>query len=408
MSRSMTESEFRDLALDCYEFIAGPESVAKPPPIPIYCFLFDLNSAGSQNQFLETSCQILHDLISNSEFPPQKQECKICVIGYDTAIHYFCLKNEYSQPKMFTVNFDFQDLPLPIDHFVCPFEDCKANLLNLLENMKTIVSHSKPIAAPSELGLTLIKLKKIYELGGGKTVIFQSAPNLSMRNPDGTQIMPITNSSSVSGMNKLLGVSSTYYRNIASELAVTRTVTIDLFMCADSYKNTINIGQLCSASSGFFYYYPHFDSKLDYVKLKTNIKSSLCANYEYENFTRLRVSKGFYVEELIGNCLLGAPDMVGIPFSSTEKTFMFRIAKKPRPQPEITVHPEMFMFLPQQTDDSKEISASHIILQVFSYSITWKKDCIIIYKYRTGAKISRIDFKSANCKNIRKMDQYYQ
>ncbi len=124
-----------------------------------------------------------------------------------------------------------------------------------------------------------------------------------------------------------------------------------------------NLGQLAAATSGFLYYYPNFYKTLDHPRLECDIRNSLCSNTAYESFVRLRVTKGFFVEDIIGNVAALPPDMVAAPFGSSEKSFILKVARKAK-EPEILVAGEVPFPIPVISRAPVEDNPKYIILQV--------------------------------------------
>jgi hypothetical protein len=122
-----------------------------------------------------------------------------------------------------------------------------------------------------------------------------------------------------------------------------------------------DIGQLAFSTSGLFFYYPYFSKEIDRTHLEDNLRTSLCKNIGYESFTRLRLSKDFCIQEVIGNCAVATEHAVVQPLSSSEKSYMFSIVYK-LPAPKVAVVGDM---MPVIYHENEEPAPKSLILQVW-------------------------------------------
>ena len=122
-----------------------------------------------------------------------------------------------------------------------------------------------------------------------------------------------------------------------------------------------DIGQLAFSTSGLFFYYPYFSKEIDRTRLKDNIRTSLCKNIGYESFTRLRLSKYFYIQEVVGNCAVATDYAVVQPLGSSEKSYMFNVVYKPS-GPKVAVVGDM---MPVIYHENEEPAPKSLILQVW-------------------------------------------
>eukprot|EP00826_Nyctotherus_ovalis_P013108 TRINITY_DN13506_c0_g1_i8.p1 TRINITY_DN13506_c0_g1~~TRINITY_DN13506_c0_g1_i8.p1 ORF type:complete len:273 (+),score=63.71 TRINITY_DN13506_c0_g1_i8:292-1110(+) len=207
-----------------YEVPAGPEFVPKPPPTPIYAFLFDLSPGESNQHFIAAACEVLKNFAEDGTFP--QSECRVAVLSYSSAVQVFCLKNSLQQPSMISIPNDFDELPLPLDEIVCDFEEGKANFISLMESLPKVIDASKQPATHC-LDLALKQILHIFKCAGGKLLVFRGSHHIEQKKQE-DKVMP--------KMNRLLGVMDISYRVVGFELAGMKVVTCDLFVASNDYE----------------------------------------------------------------------------------------------------------------------------------------------------------------------------
>jgi hypothetical protein len=143
--------------------------------VPSYILAFDVTHYSISSEFLAQSCKIIHQLFENNEFPYKDTEAKICILTYDTMIHYYAIKGSNKQPKMI-VGADLpSSLPLPLEEILCDFSDAKSNVLSLLETLPKCFS-SNSLPDKSSCLIDLIKnMELILKDANAKVVILQAA-----------------------------------------------------------------------------------------------------------------------------------------------------------------------------------------------------------------------------------------
>jgi hypothetical protein len=64
-------------------------------------------------------------------------------------------------------------------------------------------------------------------------------------------------------------------------------------------------------------------------QLRHDIRRSLCTNVGWEGSYRVRVSTGYRVAEIQGNCALIPKDLIIQPCISSDKSYIFRVDSVP-------------------------------------------------------------------------------
>lgn len=80
----------------------------------------------------------------------------------------------------------------------------------------------------------------------------------------------------------------------------------------------------------------------------------------YECFTRLRVTKGFQIEEVVGNCAIASEYAIVQPFASSDKVYFFKVSYKPS-SPKVAVTGDI---MPVVYTEPDEPCPKSLVLQV--------------------------------------------
>lgn len=207
-----------------YEVPAGPEFVPRPPPTPVFAFLFDLGPGEANQDFVAAACDALKSFAEDGTFP--QSDCKIAVLSYSSAVQVYCLKSALHQPAMISIPNDFDQLPLPLDEIVCDFEEGKGNFISLMESLPKIVDASKQPGAHC-LDLALKRVLHIFKCAGGKLLLFRGSHHTEEKKGEEKVLAKL---------NRLLGVTDVSYRTAGFELAGMKVVTCDLFVASNDYE----------------------------------------------------------------------------------------------------------------------------------------------------------------------------
>jgi protein transport protein SEC24 len=165
-----TSTELAQLSSPAFEIAATEDYIAQLPSPPTYLFLIDVTKDSIESGFLSIICQTLYKLIEEEAIPGGERS-KVALITYDKDIHYYCLDKNLQQPLM--INCCGNDpVPVPIQKLFVDLEDCKRNLLSLLESLPKAFMGIEP-----KISIFLHVLKKVklfMENRGGKAIFFQS------------------------------------------------------------------------------------------------------------------------------------------------------------------------------------------------------------------------------------------
>ncbi len=230
LDRSFTDADLKQMAASACEIPASQEYIDKPPPVPVYILAFDTTPQAAASGFLDASCEIVKKLAEENAFPPC--ESKVCLLTYDSHVHFYSLKESLKQPRMMTQCEGLDTLPVPVECLVCEIGEVRRNLCSVLESIPrcakaSALSKTTPACLPD----VLRKMKLLLaDMAGGKAAIFHAGP---------IKAESAQETSAVQGMNKLLGITDVAFRKLGSELIATKRITCDLFMAANAYRVTI-------------------------------------------------------------------------------------------------------------------------------------------------------------------------
>ncbi len=102
----------------------------------------------------------------------------MALITYDTHVHYYNLSPGLKQAAMIVQSFDMNP-PIPREHLFFDLEDCRNNLLALLDALPNSFDSSRPEPKTSNFLRALDKAWAMLSHVGGKVLLFQSESSVS-------------------------------------------------------------------------------------------------------------------------------------------------------------------------------------------------------------------------------------
>ena len=290
-----------------YEFILNRSywKNNRIPNSPNYYFLIDISYKAIESGFSQCVLETIKDCILNNYFYNYNTfNIKVCIITYDTSIHFYSVNNKSNQFVMYCVNEDDIFIPIYKDNLLISFKDNKNKLIQILESIQNSISNNLINNKPEIKNATKIfdAIKAVNELGGvlgGKILLFSGSNVRSLKmmtDSDENNKLDINESEYlVRGASNLgkLGIDITY-----------NNFSVNVFQTCDEYIKLISLNQICDNSNGNIYFYKNFNPDMHYKNIYNQIKRVLLNEMQLEGTLKLRLSNGYYISEYITSVLL--------------------------------------------------------------------------------------------------------
>lgn len=289
-----------------YEFILNKSywKENRIPNTPNYYFLIDLSYKAIQSGFSQCALETIKDCINNNYFYNYDNvDIKICIITYETSIHFYSLNPYCNQFKMLCLTDSEIFIPAPINNLLVSLKGDKDKLMQIIESIQNNISNNLMNNKSDIKDATKIFdcIKAVNLLGGvlgGKIMIF-SGSNVNllepMNDPKDKENNNNINSNLVRGALKLsqLGIEVTY-----------NNFSINIFQSCNEFIKLLSLNQLCDNSNGNIYFYKNFNPNIHYKNLYNQIKRVLTNEMQLEGTLKLRISNGFYIKDYMTSVLL--------------------------------------------------------------------------------------------------------
>ena len=304
-----------ELNYGSYEFLLNKSfwKNDRPPNKLNYFFLIDISYKSIESGFAQCALESIKDCILNNYFYNYDNfPIKICIITYDTTIHFYSINEKSNQFKMFYVN-DDKDIFIPtsIDNLLVSLSKNKNKLIQIIESIQNNIYNQ--LANNDKIKTKEKNATKIFEaiksvnlfggVFGGKILIFSGSDikNLEMMNhiKDENDL----ENESEEGYNKNLERAGKKLGQLGIDLTY-NNFSINFFQSCDEFCKILTINQMCDNSNGNIYFYKNFNSDLHYKNLYSQIKRVLTNECQIEGTLKLRLSNGFYIKEYITSVLL--------------------------------------------------------------------------------------------------------
>jgi protein transport protein SEC24 len=313
-----------ELRVGCVEFVAPSEYMVRPPMPPQYIFVVDVSYYMVRAGGLATICQTLHDvLVTNT---PQcaifaDPRTRICIITFDSSIHFYNLKGTLSKPQMLVVA-DLAEafVPQGLD-LVVPLHESRTVIATLLTQLPQMFAQTQNTQAC--VGPALKAAMHVARTIGGKVLLFSAIlPSLGVGKLQARWDAKAPEV--LSGTEKevqLLRPQTEFYKSYALDCHKLQ-ISVDVFLLAQQhYVDVATLGTLSQLTGGQLLYFPEFNAARDGYKLRVDLTHVLTRTTGFEAVMRLRCSKGLKVQGYYGHFFLRSQDLLSLPSIDSDKAF---------------------------------------------------------------------------------------
>ena len=261
-----------------YEFILNRSywKNNRIPNSPNYYFLIDISYKSIESGFSQCVLETIKDCILNNYFYNYDTfNIKVCIITYDTCIHFYSVNNKSNQFVMLCVNEDDVFIPTYKDNLLISLKDNKNKLIQIIESIQNNISNNLINNKPEIKNATKIfdAIKSVNELGGvlgGKILLFSGSNVKSLKlmidSDENNKLDENESEYLVRGASNLskLGIDITY-----------NNFSVNVFQTCNEYTKLISLNQICDNSNGNIYFYKNFNPDIHYKNIYNQIKRVL-------------------------------------------------------------------------------------------------------------------------------------
>ena len=149
------------------EFVAPSEYMVRPPQPPVYAFLIDVSYTSVQSGMVATVARTILETLDR--IPNDDGRTKVCLIAVDSALHFFSLTPNSTEPNMLVVS-DLEDpfMPTPNDLLV-NLSEARVGLENLLGSLSDMFQSAS--GPESAMGTALKAAVQLISPFGGKIMV---------------------------------------------------------------------------------------------------------------------------------------------------------------------------------------------------------------------------------------------
>ena len=290
-----------------YEFILNKSywKNNRVPNSPNYYFLIDISYKAIESGFSQCVLETIKDCILNNYFYNYDTfNIKVCIMTYDTSIHFYSVNNKSNQFVMFCVNEDDIFIPTNKENLLISLKDNKNKLMQIIESIQNSITNNLINNKPETKNATKIfdVIKSVNELGGvlgGKILLFSGSNvrllKLMTDSDENNKLEENESEYLVRGASNLskLGIDITY-----------NNFSVNVFQACNEYTKLISLNQICDNSNGNMYFYKNFNPDIHYKNIYNQIKRVLLNEMQLEGTLKIRLSNGYYISEYMTSVLL--------------------------------------------------------------------------------------------------------
>ncbi|KAI8911333.1 Sec23/Sec24 trunk domain-containing protein, partial [Powellomyces hirtus] len=303
------------------EFVAPQEYMVRPPQPVVFLFIIDVSHSAVQSGMLATAARTILDTLDT--IPNTDNRTKVGFITVDSALHFYNLSPNVSEPQMLVVS-DLDDtfLPMPYDLLVSLTES-RSLIEALLQRLADMFKNTQNVG--NVLGRAVQAAHKMISAIGGKIIILQSSlPNQSegaLKPRDDPKLLGTPKEIS------LLQPQSGFYKNMAVSCSPTQ-VSMDVFLFSSQYADVATLSGCAKFTGGSVYYYPGFNAgrSEDAMKFAHEFSHFLSRPIGLEAVMRVRASKGIRMTSFHGNFFLRSTDLLSLPNVSPDNSYAVEMA----------------------------------------------------------------------------------
>lgn len=305
------------------EVVAPKEYMARVPPPLVYCFFIDVSAEAVASGMTAT---VANTILTNLDSIPNKNETtKVCIVGVDSALHFFKFREGLSEAPEHLIVSDLE----------MPYAPAPSGLsVNLAENRKAIeqllfsfAGYFENTANPHfALGPALKFGYLMLESQGGKMMVFSSTlPSI------GEGKLSIRDDANITTKSKellaLMKAGDKFYKAFAVQCS-TSQIAVDLFLTGSKYQDVASLSNLLRYTAGQTHFYPSWKSHQpeDVKKLSKEISKQLSMESAMEAVMRVRCSTGFRTSQFYGNFFNRSSDLCSFPTFPRDQGYVIEIS----------------------------------------------------------------------------------
>lgn len=332
-----------ELCRGTVEYVAGPEFLLRPVQDPCFIFLIDVSKAALDIGLVETAVQAVREALTGLA---ADQRCRAGIVTFDSTVHFYALRPPRAEPQIVAMT-DIEDvfLPLPPEEILVRVSDpaCMSLLEAVLDLIPRIFVSNPASAAPNgviggvlpmspkamvddasdqcAVGAALQVAGKALVGTGGKLLLIQG----SMCNA-GVGALTIRDDSKLYNTDKektLFIAQTPFYQQLATDCAE-NAITVDMYICANSYVDLATTGVMSTKTGGQIYTYPGFSARKDGEALMNDVRHNCTRTTGYDAVMIVRCSTGLKVADMFGNFYHKRKLEMDLPSIDCDKAFGVR------------------------------------------------------------------------------------
>ncbi|OBZ67298.1 Uncharacterized protein C4.03c [Grifola frondosa] len=274
--------------------------VREPRPME-YIFAFDVSLEAMRSGFIASACETLLELLYGdgvSVEPSLPPGCKISIMLFDRALHFYDLSSEVlgQAPLMVVPDIDDVFIPSLSGLFVDPALSRDA-ITKLLTGLAA--RHEATFEGEAALGSALAACLAALAGRGGQAIVFASTfPTVGV----GALRTPVDETVTYdSDKEKTLFIPrNETWKDIAEQCAE-EGIGINMFLAPNRPIDVGSVGIVSSITGGELFFHPRFDHARDGIVLASQLRRLLTRMTGYNCSMRVRCSNGLRISKYYGN-----------------------------------------------------------------------------------------------------------
>jgi len=305
-----------ELCKGAVDYIAPGEYMVRPPQPPVFLFVIDVSYTAVVTGMLDCVVATIKEAIQQNKLPGG-QRAQMGIITFDTALHFYNLNSNLSQPQMLVVS-DLEDLFLPLpDDILVPISESESAIMTLLDSLPTLFGDTT--VNESCLGSAVKGAYLAMKHVGGKMIIcgacIPSVGDLSLKSTrDNPRLLGTEKE-----VELLRPGGSDGYKELGTELTRAQ-ISVEIFMAPQQYVDLASISPLAKFTAGDVRLYPQFHINTLGLKLRTELMHVLSRYMGWEAVMRIRVSRGWKIAKFYGHLFIRGEDLLMVPNCHTDQT----------------------------------------------------------------------------------------
>lgn len=314
-----------ELCRGSVEFAAGPEFLLREVQDPCYLFVLDVSFSAGASGLINMAIDTIRSALDVLAYNPR---VRVGIITYDSVIQFYSMSTARAEPSIMVVtDVDEVFVPCPADEMLMSVgspqgRELLEGLLDLLSSIYDAASMVPP-AVPQHCGGAAVyaACEALKDLGGKVLFLQSNLPSVGMGKLSSRDSGDLYNTDKE---NTLWVPQHDFYQTLANS-AAEHAVTVDLYVCANSYIDLATQSALVNTTGGQVYVYPGFNANKDAEALQGDLLNNLTRNTGFDAIMVVRTSAGLKVAEYYGNYYSRRPHELDLPSIDSDKAFGIRL-----------------------------------------------------------------------------------